>query len=669
MATTTQRAIFDGRTIKTISLSDFGYALDATASTAPADVRRLADSVAWLYRCVQVRAAAVAALPWVVQRGDAVVWDSQEATPPQPLAWLDNLIEMLFLTESSLTLTGSAFWFLPERRVDVVRWLTPWTVTPVWSENGLQRFERSLPTGQRSLPTDRVAWFRLPGLHETMAGNPPAATAAAAARLIYNVDVFAAGFFERGAIPAVLLSVAGNPPQSELTRLEEWWRRLLRGARRAWETVAVRADVTPQVIGQPIGELAMPDLIATQRQDIATALGVPQSLVESSAANFAVAQADRLNFYDFVVLPEAMLIARTINRQVLRGTPYEFKVAPERLAIYQENEQERANAFATYVGAGLAASVAAQIVGVQLPDAMDYSALDRQPLSPEQIQRQHEATALRRWLKNRQNKLVNLADFHADYLDEHDKLLIASETKALIVQSEPGGDDDDENQAAHMEVERSSTDRIADALATQQRRTFASSPTSVEDALQALDANVEPVQTAIRRSLIDAADAGVREAVRQLATSGIGFDWSLANTAARDWSNQHVAELMPSISDTTRRQVRQAVAAWIENGAPLEALIQELEPTFGRARAELIASTEVTRAYAQGTIEAYREAGVVQRMRWRTARDEIVCPICGKLNGVEAAIDARFINPDDGLEYLPPAHPRCRCWITPVVAT
>ena len=64
----------------------------------------------------------------------------------------------------------------------------------------------------------------------------------------------------------------------------------------------------------------------------------------------------------------------------------------------------------------------------------------------------------------------------------------------------------------------------------------------------------------------------------------MGFDWTLANTAARDWANRYVGELIGGIQETTRAQVRQAVAAWVDNGQPLEALIRELEPTFGRPR-------------------------------------------------------------------------------------
>lgn len=662
---------------KTITSDNLLLSDDAAAPTTG---RGLADRVAWLYRCVQVRGYALANTPWQITRGDEPVWSSDDPMAPAALTWLDDLMTLLYLTECSLSLVGEAFWFLP-RRSQAPRWLTPWSVAPVWDEvAGLVRFDRTTGAGTKPLTVDQVAYFRLPGLHETAPGRAPADVAADAAGLIYNADQFGKGFFERGAIPAVLLSVAGNPSEMEMQRLGDRWKRMLGGVQRAWDTFVVRGEVQPQVVGQPIKDLAMPELTDSKRQDIATALGVPHSLVASDAANYATAQADRLNLYDFTILPEATLVARMINTQVLRGTPWRFQFTPERMNIYQEDEGARSAAWATYVNAGMAPSVAAQIVGVQLPAGVEFADLDPdpapdpQPTAPVVLEdeaqqaaedgRQREAAALRRWLKKREGKRVDLAEFVADFLNEWEKTAIALECKALILQLDPG--DDEAEQAARMATEREATDGIADGLNTQLRRSFATSPESAEAAVAAVDRNVGSVTDALRRALIESADLGVRIGVQQLESIGMGFDWTLANTAARDWANRYVGELIGGIQETTRAQVRQAVAAWVDNGQPLEALIRELEPTFGRARAELIASTEVTRAYAEGTQAAYREAGVIERMQWRTARDEIVCPICGALHNVQAALGQPFVNPQNGREYFPPAHPRCRCWVVPV---
>lgn len=88
--------------------------------------------------------------------------------------------------------------------------------------------------------------------------------------------------------------------------------------------------------------------------------------------------------------------------------------------------------------------------------------------------------------------------------------------------------------------------------------------------------------------------------------------------------------------------MRKAVGAWVELGSVFR-LIEELAPTFGRQRAKLISTTELTRA-SEGSRQIYKASGVVTSWRWETANDEIAgkCPICGPLNGTIIEIDGNF---------------------------
>jgi SPP1 gp7 family putative phage head morphogenesis protein len=84
---------------------------------------------------------------------------------------------------------------------------------------------------------------------------------------------------------------------------------------------------------------------------------------------------------------------------------------------------------------------------------------------------------------------------------------------------------------------------------------------------------------------------------------------------------------------------------------------------MGADRASMIATTETTRAFAQGEIAQYSQMGITQ-MRWQTNNDELVCDICEPLNGEVRTIGDEF---DDGITD-PPGHVNCRCWLTPVVS-
>ena len=70
-------------------------------------------------------------------------------------------------------------------------------------------------------------------------------------------------------------------------------------------------------------------------------------------------------------------------------------------------------------------------------------------------------------------------------------------------------------------------------------------------------------------------------------------------------------------------------------------------------RLDLIVQTETMRAHNQGRIGFYKHAGV-KKVRWLTAEDDRVCPVCGPLS-------EKVFTFDDAPNI--PAHPACRCTV------
>ena len=148
--------------------------------------------------------------------------------------------------------------------------------------------------------------------------------------------------------------------------------------------------------------------------------------------------------------------------------------------------------------------------------------------------------------------------------------------------------------------------------------------------------------------------------------AGIAFDSSMANQAAADWAGEYIDTLLQQLGTTTQDGVGPTVEDWINtDGATMGDLFQSLMDTglMGADRASMIATTETTRAFAQGEIKQYSAMGITQ-MRWQTNNDEVVCQDCEPLNGEVRTIGDEFA---DGITD-PPFHPNCRCWMTPVVS-
>lgn len=136
-------------------------------------------------------------------------------------------------------------------------------------------------------------------------------------------------------------------------------------------------------------------------------------------------------------------------------------------------------------------------------------------------------------------------------------------------------------------------------------------------------------------------------------------DFDLLNTNALDFAKKYRYDLISGINDTTRRQVQDAMTEWIKSGDPLPVLQKTLAPIFGKARANMIAVTEITRIFAEGNTAAWASTGFVTSNRWMTGRDDKVCPICRPRAGQ--------VYPINDMANRPPAHIRCRCWLQPVV--
>lgn len=303
-----------------------------------------------------------------------------------------------------------------------------------------------------------------------------------------------------------------------------------------------------------------------------------------------------------------------------------------------------------------------------------------------------EIKALKAWLRKRKNP--ELSKFKAQYLSSTEMQEIAGGkleeaateqdfftwTGKAIRRSafEDGAD----KERAAMEREHAAAIDTAFSRLLKKVLPPGTTPENITPdlAVERYKANESILRDAIIEMLTDAALFGAEfgmhwvdraTGARKAVTVG-GANWDLINQDVLHWvlgghgsfgQGYGDSVLLAQLFQTSEASIRTAIGEWITNGLPLRQLVQTLERTvFSSQRAEMIAVTEVTRAFAEGNRAAWRQSGVITRMRWETAADELVCPTCAPLQNQLADLTAEF---DGGL--FPPAHPRCRCWITPVV--
>jgi hypothetical protein len=153
------------------------------------------------------------------------------------------------------------------------------------------------------------------------------------------------------------------------------------------------------------------------------------------------------------------------------------------------------------------------------------------------------------------------------------------------------------------------------------------------------------------------------------------YNYDIFNQQAIAWLQAYNLDTIDGISVTTRNRATQIIQDWVNEGIHLDVLKARLEPLFGDTRASTIATTEVTRIYAEGNLLAWEATQVVGWKVWQTARDERVCPQCGPLHGTRVPLRGSWLSADvvtgGGIVFTsvstPPRHPNCRCWLKPEV--
>jgi SPP1 gp7 family putative phage head morphogenesis protein len=153
------------------------------------------------------------------------------------------------------------------------------------------------------------------------------------------------------------------------------------------------------------------------------------------------------------------------------------------------------------------------------------------------------------------------------------------------------------------------------------------------------------------------------------AASPIGMAFDKTNPEALKWAKEHAGDLITSISEATREDIRSLVENAFEEQFDVDELSDLISNHVGDdERAELIARTESMRAANEGQQQLWDqavEAGVLtgtEKQEWITTPDDRLCPICEPLDGQQVGLDEMFDADGEEIEG-PPAHPNCRCTV------
>jgi hypothetical protein len=218
------------------------------------------------------------------------------------------------------------------------------------------------------------------------------------------------------------------------------------GVKNTGRAEVINADaVEVETVGDGLEGLQDTELTAEKRQDIATALGIPQSILFSTEVGGlgggGVVEQDDMRLFRDTILPEAKFIEGIINEQVFEPLKLKFKFIPETMDIFHQDEKARSLAIlnlsiaiSNFFNIGLDPQVGFNALGYEISEKdqkIIAAAFDKyEPVGKTEIVQEARRTPkstedLHRWMRKALKKVGQAVPFESEEieLEVKDKIL------------------------------------------------------------------------------------------------------------------------------------------------------------------------------------------------------------------------------------------------------
>jgi hypothetical protein len=129
-------------------------------------------------------------------------------------------------------------------------------------------------------------------------------------------------------------------------------------------------------IGAGVDDLKNNEVYRQAIENIALGIGMPTSHLLSDWDSYATATVDYMMWQRDDIFPLVEAIAEDLNIQVFKPLGLTLEFQTEMSDAETQDEVDRAKAYQIYIDAGIKPSIAAQMVGIELPDGVEYDMLD-----------------------------------------------------------------------------------------------------------------------------------------------------------------------------------------------------------------------------------------------------------------------------------------------------
>lgn len=649
------------------------------------------------YRCIQLRARAAAAVPFVVGRRMGDASSTVEASrlgrllgpPPGGPAPRLSAYKLFRWTFAQQIVTGRRAWEIEtdDRDVPVAFWpLAAAKLEAIPSKSGNEWF-RLFEYGPRHDPVkfkpDDVFYGWEPGGNDFRQPESQLQAARFDLSLITLCDRYSLGFLQNNAVPAAIITTTAFPNEAARRKFLQNWTSDFAGADNAGRVALnevgddgdgpVGDSIDVKVLGLSAKDARLVEQRKAVAMELAIALGTPWSKLDASGRTYDNAEIEDRDWWETTILPDMQDLQDDINMQLAPRLGSEvgwFDLRKVRaLSRRIRPVTQEATAPALLFARIMTINEARADYGLDPADDGDRTLTDAEvaTLQGWGVSAGQGDAAMREALATLETRTAELEGRATQEPPEnHD---------------EPDAHEHREQDPEAVEQRRTriwqASNAVAEGLETRWerswRRMFARQEQAVVDRLtgkrgrQALGYGADgqpPEARADAAPQIDAEAIFTRQhwldAQQELALDlfeettlaglarlsmsfGIGFD--IASPWASPWAQEFISsranQLAGQVLDTTYEQIQDALNEGVRAGESIDDIAKRIRGVFEQAsknRATVIARTEVISAYNGSAVLGASQLpnDVVAAQEWIATRD-------GRTRSAHAAVDGQVV--------------------------
>lgn len=322
--------------VKSYGMAGFGYA-DASITTVDIAYR----FVPWFRRSCKHRANQVGRFPLSLETANG----TEVSEDPQYQGVMNWTRSLLYHAEMSKVKYGAAYHLLESNRFGLnttPRFIpTPFVTPQTNMTKGLTGFRISFI--RDTVPLDKMVYIWEPNEESEIApGSSDGEAALKASGLLYAINEMANRYMKSGGVPITAVKVPSAVSEDERQKIGGWFERMAVGFRQAFKFLVVSDKTEFETIGSQMKDIQATELTDSQRKEVAVALGVPPTVIDGTAANFATADAAYFSFMADTIIPEVEFLEPLLNEQLYSRLGLRLRFKPDELEIMQTSQLQQA---------------------------------------------------------------------------------------------------------------------------------------------------------------------------------------------------------------------------------------------------------------------------------------------------------------------------------------